>query len=59
MNDLYRSRRRSLKIFKERSIYKENMECKKDLIMDWFELDKDDEETIADITEESQLNLLL
>ncbi len=51
MNDLYRSRRRSLKIFKERSIYKENMECKKDLIMDWFELDKDDEETIADITE--------
>jgi hypothetical protein len=24
--------------------------------MDWFELDKDDEETIADITEESQLN---
>ena len=37
-----------MKIFKERSIYKENMECKKDLIMDWFELDEDDEETIAD-----------
>jgi hypothetical protein len=47
--------RRSSK--KERSIYKENMECKKESIMDWFELDKDDEETIADITKVNSTNI--